>query len=169
MLGRSFTEPPGAPDISKYRIVDMFTSITDGDVKESILTSFKISDSHLRIVISTIAFGMGVDCPNVRQVVHFGPSSDIESYIQETGRAGRDGQLALALLLRKSPKGIALHQQMRQYVDNSTMCRRDTLFQDIDNYKHVDMGYLCMCCDICAKKCVCGMCQRNRVNFVFTS
>ena len=40
-LGLLFTDPPGAPDISRFRVVDMFTSITDPDVKESILASFQ--------------------------------------------------------------------------------------------------------------------------------
>ena len=43
------------------------------------------------MVICTIAFGMGIDCVYVRQVIHWGPSSDIESYVQECGRAGRNG------------------------------------------------------------------------------
>ena len=112
---------------------------------------------------------MGVDCPNVQEVVHYGPSSDVESYIQETGRAGRDGCLALALLIRKPLQGIVPNQELKKYMENTTSCRRDILFQDIDNYKHVDMGHLCVCCDICAKKCVCGVCKENYVNFVFTS
>ena len=87
-LGSCFTEPPCAPNISKFRLADMFTSITDQAVKDNILTSFQTLDSPLRVVISTIAFGMGVDCPDVRQVVHFGLPDDVESYIQETGRAG---------------------------------------------------------------------------------
>lgn len=82
-LGDLFTEPPHASDVSTYRIADMFTSVTDSDVKESILTSFKCVDAQLHIVISTIAFRMGVDCQNVQKVVHYGPSSDVESYIQE--------------------------------------------------------------------------------------
>ena len=77
-------EPPGAPDISRFHMVDMFTSITDPNVKECILSSFQNIDHHLRVVISTLAFGMGADCPNVGQVVHYGPPDDIESYIQET-------------------------------------------------------------------------------------
>lgn len=53
----------------------------------------------LHIVIGTIAFGMGLDCPDVRQVLHWGASHDIELYIQETGRCGRDGYMANAVLL----------------------------------------------------------------------
>lgn len=120
-------------------MVDMFTSITDPNVKECILSSFQKIDHHLRVVISTVAFGMGVDCPNVGQ--DYGPPDDIESYIQETGRAGRDGRASLALLLRKSSKGRKIDKQFMEYMNNDTQCRRDTLFQDIDNYKHLDLGH----------------------------
>ena len=44
------------------------------------------------------SFGMGLDCPNVHKVIHWGPSTDIELYCQETGRAGRDLLPAVAVL-----------------------------------------------------------------------
>ena len=96
-MGQKFTEPCGAPtQFSKYRLLDMFTGCTDEAVKNQILQS-STKDSCLRVVCATIAFGMGVDCPDIRQVVHFGPPDDLESYVQETGRAGRDGLPSLAL------------------------------------------------------------------------
>ena len=49
-------------------------------------------------MICTIAFGMGVDCVSVHQIVLWGVASNVESYVQESGRAGRDGQVACATL-----------------------------------------------------------------------
>jgi len=84
----------------------MFSSRTDKSVKSQIVEYFG-RDSCLRIVIATVAFGMGLDCPDVRQVIHLGALDNIEGYIQETRRCGRDGQPSLALLL--------LNNYMNQY------------------------------------------------------
>ena len=52
----------------------------------------------LRVVMTTVAFGMGIDCPDVRRIIRWSPPSDAEPYLQETGRACRDGGQSRAVL-----------------------------------------------------------------------
>ena len=65
----------------------MYQSKIDESDK-NILTSLKNEKGVCRVLFSTIAFGMGVDIPNIRTVIHCGPSSDTDDYVQEAGRAG---------------------------------------------------------------------------------
>ena len=63
-MGVEFTEPTGAPDTALFRLLDMYMSCTEQTVKEEVLKKFT-QESNLRIVVATVAFGMGVDCHNV--------------------------------------------------------------------------------------------------------
>ena len=67
------------------------------------------------IMVATIAFGMGIDKPDVRFVVHLDLPKSVEQYYQETGRAGRDGEAAEALMLY----GLADTVNVRQMIENS--------------------------------------------------
>ena len=93
-LGPTFTKPPGCPNVTGYRIIDMLTE----QKKDEVLQSFSAIDGVLRLVIATTAFGMGIDCPDIRRIVHWGIPSTMEEYVQEAGRCGRDGNPSTAIL-----------------------------------------------------------------------
>lgn len=153
-MGVEFTNPSSSfPDHPCFRLVDMFTACNTPTLKQCILKSFLEPDGNLRIVIATIAFGMGIDCPDVHRIIHWGPPSDVESYIQETGRGGRDGKLVQAKLYY-SNRDISLsfmEESMVSYCKNSSFCRRKILFQDFDGIPLVQEEPTgSKCCDICA-------------------
>ncbi|RLN88189.1 hypothetical protein BBJ28_00015935 [Nothophytophthora sp. Chile5] len=66
------------------------------EAKEKVRRGF--ASGKVRVVVATVAFGMGIDKKNVRAVVHFHSPSSVEGYVQQVGRAGRDGKPARALL-----------------------------------------------------------------------
>ncbi|KAL5491647.1 hypothetical protein EMCRGX_G016979 [Ephydatia muelleri] len=66
-----------AYNMSKFRLVDIDTSVTQKEIQESIVKSFSCATASLRIVVCTIAFGMGIDCAGVNQVIHWRPSADV--------------------------------------------------------------------------------------------
>ena len=132
-LGNYFTSPTDAPDFPQYQVVDMFHSCTDPKVKANIMKSF-CSPSHLRVIIATTAFGMGVDCADIHQIVHLTPPDSVESYIQETGRARRDGTNSVAVLYLIKGESKYVDTNMKLHVANKSICRRDMLFSDYEGY-----------------------------------
>jgi len=91
-------------------LVPVYHSRLDTAEKQVIQARFsgaRVNDS-LDMIIATSAFGMGIDIPNVRLVVHWNIPGNIEDYYQQIGRAGRDGEQAYAVLLyKKGDEGLA--------------------------------------------------------------
>ena len=156
-LGDKAYYPPGAPKTSLNRMVAMYHRGTCLSVQEITLASLKDSSGKVRGVIATSALGMGVDIKELHHVINYGPPSDIESYIQEIGRVGRDGNQSEALLLYH---GRQLHNCTAEMVEylKSTSCRRTkllSLFDDSTVCGSSFTGPKHLCCDVCALGCNC--------------
>uniref|UniRef100_A0A7M5VDP9 DNA 3'-5' helicase n=2 Tax=Clytia hemisphaerica TaxID=252671 RepID=A0A7M5VDP9_9CNID len=137
----------------------MFHRTTRPEIKERIIKAFQDPDGMVRILIATIAFGMGIDCKNLHRIIHFGVPSDLDSYFQESGRAGRDGAQCSALLLLY-PRCITRYvkKDIRDYVTNTQRCRRE-IFLEVYDSKPSTIQPKHTCCDFCHQKCECGNCE----------
>ena len=85
-------------------IVEMFHMKTQDRVKQNILKSFTKRDGHVRVVLCSTSFSMGLNLRDVPYVIHYGPSNDTGSYLQETGRAARDKSVQRQAILMKYPR-----------------------------------------------------------------
>jgi ATP-dependent DNA helicase RecQ len=143
-----------------YRAAPYHAGLSD-DERKTAQEAFLRDD--VQIIVATVAFGMGIDKPNIRYVVHYDIPKSIESYYQETGRAGRDGLAAEAMLLlgygdiaiargliekAKNPeqKRIELHKlnAMVGFAEASS-CRRRILLGYFGERLEEDCGN----CDVC--------------------
>ena len=83
---------------------------------EKDLRQHQWQEDKIRIMVATNAFGMGIDKPDVRSVVHYHPPSSLEAYVQESGRAGRDGLPSASLVMLSSGDGVAVENRLRASV-----------------------------------------------------
>ena len=94
--------------------------------------------NRTRVMVSTNAFGMGIDKPDVRVVVHYDVPDCLENYYQEAGRAGRDGKRAYAVLLYNNKEVENLQEQSAiRYPDEATI---KTVYIALMNYLQVAAG-----------------------------
>lgn len=91
-----------------------------------------------RVMVATNAFGMGIDKPDVRLVVHLDAPDSIEAYFQEAGRAGRDGQKAYAVLLFSGSDRTTLHKRIADTFPEKEYIRK--VYESLQYYYAMAMG-----------------------------
>ena len=139
----------------------------------------RIHTATHRCVVATVSFGMGVNIPDIRSVVHIGIAKSLAAYMQETGRAGRDGLPSRCTLLYHPSDARRLlhmtseaHEQrdlrlMDAWAQQTTGCRVVALlahfrFTDTDTTHHLHGPTCLSLCDLCCTK-------KNRERCVTTS
>ena len=106
------------------------------DVKDQRQKSWLSGES--RVMVATNAFGMGIDKPDVRLVIHVDLPDSPEAYFQEAGRAGRDGQKAYAVLLYAKSDKATLSKRITDTFPDKEYIRK--VYEDVNYYFQMAMG-----------------------------
>jgi ATP-dependent DNA helicase RecQ len=95
-------------------------------------------NNQLQIIVATSAFGMGIDKPNVETVIHVNLPESIESYFQESGRAGRNGKLAKAIILKNKNDETHIKNQFLNVLPTVELTK--TIYKKLCNYFQISYG-----------------------------
>ena len=115
---------------------DFYHAGLDNAVKD--LRQKRWQSGEVRVMVATNAFGMGIDKPDVRIVLHLDLPDSPEAYFQEAGRAGRDGQKAYAVLLYAQSDKTTLNKRISDTFPDKDYIRK--VYEDINYYFQMAMG-----------------------------
>jgi ATP-dependent DNA helicase RecQ len=137
----------------EQNLFNMYHSKTTEKTKESIRVDMGNPNGLIRVLICTNAAGMGVNFQNLSNIVHYGPPWDLDTLVQQMGRAGRDGAMSHELIIYKSNQLRRVDDDVLKLVKSSTECRRKILN---DAYMQ-SYTKICehLCCDVCELLCQC--------------
>ncbi len=139
------------------RLFGMYHHCTPNERKAEILSALRDPQSACRVIIATTALGMGVNMRDVSIVVFFGVPHSLQDFVQQVGRAGRDGSPANAILYT-TPYSKGKSTKLMKSVIKSEGCLRQAVLDPFvnNNVKVESVAPLHFCCSNCAVKCKCA-------------
>lgn len=162
ILGPAQYYPEGAPPIPENRIFAQYHAPQTAVTKSLIIKELSSNSPKIRVVFATVAMGMGVDIPTIRHIIHIEPPRTIREYIQETGRAGRDGSKSKAVLYYDN-HDIAANRKaisdIRSYCRLEGSCMREFLLDCLDTTPRKKGLFGHSCCSNCMLVCQCTHCK----------
>ena len=163
VLGIEQYFPVGSLPIPSNRLFAQFHAPQTNQMKDKILKQLCSTCSIIRVVFATVAIGMGVDIPDIRQVIHVVPPCSMKAYFQETGRAGRDGKPSSACLFYNNrdigKNRVTMQDDMR--CSSNDICLRKLLLESMDSEQTVLVKPMHLCCNVCKEQCKYSQCYKQ--------
>ena len=129
-----FQYVPKEEKIPENRIFAQYHKDYTEKMKNHIISELRKESPKIRLVLATVALGMGLNSPSIERVIHTRPPTTLEKYVQEIGRAGHSGQRASAIVYFNNsdiaPSRKGLQQEVRDFVKNRTTCLRRHLLKN---------------------------------------
>lgn len=156
--------------------ISMFHAHVDESLQKHILTEFRKSNSVIRLIVCTVAFGMGIEIADVRHVVHWGKLSSLTNYWQQVGRCGRDGLPATGTWYTTSIAGSGSDRDVLVSLRDGKSCLRKVILNGFrlatssmqqQELQSLDQRCIaarscdrcscaqCTCCAFCRRQCQC--------------